>query len=201
MKLKDARVLRGVYRSEELRRGVEFPRLRCSCLTSAVRTSGNALGPFRHCPPIHVPSHNPPSHHSSRRSDHIHIPTYAMLDTFEILTTSGVVLWSRTYVPVGANVINSLIRDVFIEERILPQPEDAGSKPTYKKEGYTLKWTASKDVGLIFVVCTFNVIMIRHFERHERIETHMRHIRTTTNFLTGSVPKSCPPDMDRQAPR
>ncbi|KAH5365763.1 hypothetical protein HBI49_106770 [Parastagonospora nodorum] len=74
-----------------------------------------------------------------------------MLDTFEILTTSGVVLWSRTYVPVGANVINSLIRDVFIEERILPQPEDAGSKPTYKKEGYTLKWTASKYLGLIFV--------------------------------------------------
>jgi hypothetical protein len=76
-----------------------------------------------------------------------------MLDTFEILTTSGVVLWSRTYAPVGANVINSLIRDVFIEERILPQPEDAGSRPTYRKEGYTLKWTASKDVGLIFVVC------------------------------------------------
>jgi signal recognition particle receptor subunit alpha len=76
-----------------------------------------------------------------------------MLDTFEILTTSGVVLWSRTYAPVGANVINSLIRDVFIEERILPQPEDAGAKPTYKKEGYTLKWTASKDLGLIFVVC------------------------------------------------
>ncbi|CAO2651347.1 Nn.00g096440.m01.CDS01 [Neocucurbitaria sp. VM-36] len=74
-----------------------------------------------------------------------------MLDTFEILTTSGVVLWSRTYVPVGANIINSLIRDVFIEERIQPQAEDAGSKPTYRKEGYTLKWTASKDLGLIFV--------------------------------------------------
>lgn len=75
-----------------------------------------------------------------------------MLDTFEILTTSGVVLWSRTYVPVGANVINSLIRDVFIEERIVPQPEDAGSKPAYRKEGYTLKWTTAKDLGLIFVV-------------------------------------------------
>lgn len=76
-----------------------------------------------------------------------------MLDTFEIVTTSGVVLWSRTYVPVGANVINSLIRDVFIEERIQPQSEDdSGSKPVYKKEGYTLKWTAAKDLGLIFVV-------------------------------------------------
>lgn len=76
-----------------------------------------------------------------------------MLDTFEILTTSGVVLWSRTYVPVSANVINSLIRDVFIEERIQPQSDDAGAKPTYRKDGYTLKWTAAKDLGLIFVVC------------------------------------------------
>ncbi|KAF2741142.1 P-loop containing nucleoside triphosphate hydrolase protein [Polyplosphaeria fusca] len=74
-----------------------------------------------------------------------------MLDTFEILTTSGVVLWSRTYVPVGANVIDSLIRDVFIEERIVPQPDDVGQKPTYKKDGYTLKWTTAKDLGLIFV--------------------------------------------------
>lgn len=74
-----------------------------------------------------------------------------MLDTFEIVTASGVVLWSRTYVPVGANVINSLIRDVFIEERTLPQAEDSGSKPTYRKEGYTVKWTQAKDLGLIFV--------------------------------------------------
>ncbi|KAF2205223.1 P-loop containing nucleoside triphosphate hydrolase protein [Delitschia confertaspora ATCC 74209] len=73
-----------------------------------------------------------------------------MLDTFEILTTSGVVLWSRSYAPVGANIINSLIRDVFIEERIVPV-EDAAQKPTYKKEGYTLKWTMAKDLGLIFV--------------------------------------------------
>lgn len=74
-----------------------------------------------------------------------------MLDTFEVLTTSGVVLWSRKYAAVGPHVINSLIRDVFIEERVQPQAEDAGSKPTYRKEGYTLKWTTSKDLGLIFV--------------------------------------------------
>ncbi|KAG9199548.1 hypothetical protein G6514_008406 [Epicoccum nigrum] len=74
-----------------------------------------------------------------------------MLDTFEIVTTTGVVLWSRTYVPVGANVINSLIRDVFIEERTLPQADESGSKPTYKREGYTVKWTQSKDLGLVFV--------------------------------------------------
>jgi hypothetical protein len=110
-----------------------------------------------------------------------------MLDTFEILTTSGVVLWSRTYVPVGANVINSLIRDVFIEERIQPQAEDAGSKPTYKKEGYTLKWTAAKDLGLIFVVRLWH---------SKSMSAHMQWLTSP-----GGIPKPGPPHMDRQTPR
>lgn len=110
-----------------------------------------------------------------------------MLDTFEILTTSGVVLWSRTYVPVSANVINSLIRDVFIEERIQPQSEDAGSKPTYRKDGYTLKWTAAKDLGLIFVVTnTARPWVVRSF---------------MANCFQGRIPESRSLDMDRQAPR
>jgi signal recognition particle receptor subunit alpha len=88
-----------------------------------------------------------------------------MLDTFEIVTTSGVVLWSRTYAPVGANVINSLIRDVFIEERIQPQAEDTGSKPTYRKEGYTLKWTAAKDLGLIFVAVYQSLVHLTWIDR------------------------------------
>ena len=80
-----------------------------------------------------------------------------MLDSFEILTTSGVVLWSRSYVPVGANVINSLIKDVFIEEKVLPgasvaDDASAARNPPYKKDQYTLKWTTVKDLGLIFVV-------------------------------------------------
>ncbi|KAL2356676.1 signal recognition particle, alpha subunit, N-terminal-domain-containing protein [Cryomyces antarcticus] len=79
-----------------------------------------------------------------------------MLDTFEILTTSGVVLWSKTYAPVGANIINSLINDVFVEERISPTAStgadvSASRNPPYKKEKYTLKWTTAKDLGLIFV--------------------------------------------------
>jgi hypothetical protein len=122
-----------------------------------------------------------------------------MLDTFEILTTSGVVLWSRTYAPVGANIVNSLIRDVFIEERILPQPEDAGSKPTYKKEGYTLKWTASKDVGLIFVVRSLCRDIL---ERHQQL---CRDICATPEQLltgcAGGIPEPSSPYMDRQASR
>ena len=80
-----------------------------------------------------------------------------MLDGFEILTTSGVVLWSKHYVPVGVNVINSLIKDVLIEENVPSGSTSAGDgsasrNPLYKKDKYTLKWTMAKDLGLIFVV-------------------------------------------------
>lgn len=72
-----------------------------------------------------------------------------MLDAFEIITTSGVVLWSKTYAPVGAHIVNSLISEVFIEERVTPAD---GSSPAFRKEKYTLKWKKIKEAGLIFVV-------------------------------------------------
>lgn len=79
-----------------------------------------------------------------------------MLDVFEVLTTSGVVLWSKSYAPVGAHVINSLINDVFIEEKVRPQAAAtaATAAAIYKKEKYTLKWKRVKDFNLIFVVCS-----------------------------------------------
>ncbi|KAJ5092426.1 Signal recognition particle receptor subunit alpha [Penicillium alfredii] len=75
-----------------------------------------------------------------------------MLEAFEILTTSGVVLWSKSYAPVGTHVINSLINDVFIEEKVVPQNAAiSGASPIFKKEKYTLKWKKVKDFNLIFV--------------------------------------------------
>lgn len=82
-----------------------------------------------------------------------------MLDSFEILTTSGVVLWSKSYAPVSANVVDSLIKEVFIEDTVGAAGAATGSQdvsaarnPAFKKERYTLKWTTAKDLGLIFVV-------------------------------------------------
>ena len=80
-----------------------------------------------------------------------------MLDTFEILTTTGVVLWSKSYAPVNPSVINSLINDVFIEERTLSgaavgEDISAANNPPYKHDQHTLKWTTVKELGLIFVV-------------------------------------------------
>jgi signal recognition particle receptor subunit alpha len=84
-----------------------------------------------------------------------------MLDTFEIMTTSGVVLWSKSYVPVGAHVINCLINDVFIEEKVRPQDSAAEAvSPLYKKDKYSLKWKRVKDFGLIFVVRILEVILL-----------------------------------------
>lgn len=74
-----------------------------------------------------------------------------MLDCFEILTTSGVVLWSRMNIPLGAHVINNLINDVFIEEKVPPAGEDQ-TPSSYRYLKYTLKYTHVKDLGLIFVV-------------------------------------------------
>jgi signal recognition particle receptor subunit alpha len=79
-----------------------------------------------------------------------------MLDTFEILTTSGVVLWSRTYAPVNPAVVNNFIVDTFIEEKsghgALKDSHSAASRPPYKSDHHTLKWTLNKELGIIFVV-------------------------------------------------
>ncbi|KAH6646942.1 signal recognition particle, alpha subunit, N-terminal-domain-containing protein [Truncatella angustata] len=78
-----------------------------------------------------------------------------MLDTFEILTTSGVVLWSRSYAPVNPSIINNFIADVFIEEKgaVAGAKDDqpTASNPPYKAEQHTLKWTFSKEINVIFV--------------------------------------------------
>ncbi len=80
-----------------------------------------------------------------------------MLDGFEILTTSGVVLWSKSYAPLSSSLINGFVKDVFIEEKVLPgaiatDDRVAAQNPSYKKDKYTLRWASVKDLGLVFVV-------------------------------------------------
>ncbi|KAJ3565855.1 hypothetical protein NPX13_g7344 [Xylaria arbuscula] len=78
-----------------------------------------------------------------------------MLDTFEILTTSGVVLWSRTYAPISPAIVNNFIEDVFIEEKALSAAakdhQSTAANPPYKFDQHTLKWTFVKELGIIFV--------------------------------------------------
>ncbi|KAK8122568.1 signal recognition particle- alpha subunit- N-terminal-domain-containing protein [Apiospora sp. TS-2023a] len=79
-----------------------------------------------------------------------------MLDTFEILTTSGVVLWSRSYAQVSPSIINNFITDVFIEEKGgaiagARNDQSAAQNPPYRADQHTLKWTFVKELGIIFV--------------------------------------------------
>lgn len=79
-----------------------------------------------------------------------------MLDAFEIITTSGVVLWSKSYSAISPAIINSLITNVFVEERTLPgagiaDDVSASQNPAYKYDQHTLKWTTVKELNIIFV--------------------------------------------------
>ncbi|EFY85586.1 signal sequence receptor alpha subunit [Metarhizium acridum CQMa 102] len=78
-----------------------------------------------------------------------------MLDTFEIITTNGVVLWSREYAPINSSIVNSFISDTFIEEKsgssALGDSQSAATNPPYKSDQHTLKWTVVKELGVIFV--------------------------------------------------
>ncbi|KAK0387810.1 hypothetical protein NLU13_4055 [Sarocladium strictum] len=78
-----------------------------------------------------------------------------MLDTFEVITTSGVVLWSRTYAPINPSLINNFIADTFIEEKsgstAFREDQSASANPAYKSDQHTLKWTLVKELGVIFV--------------------------------------------------
>ncbi|KAL2758519.1 hypothetical protein ACRALDRAFT_2046885 [Sodiomyces alcalophilus JCM 7366] len=78
-----------------------------------------------------------------------------MLDAFEIITTSGVVLWSRAFTPLHANLINNFISDIFIEEKgtnaATREDQSASTNPPYKSDQHTLKYTFVKELGVIFV--------------------------------------------------
>lgn len=96
-----------------------------------------------------------------------------MLDSFEILTTSGVVLWSKTYAPISPTIINSLITNVFIEERTLPgagiaDDVSAENNPPYKYDQHTCKWTTVKELGLIFVVSCASKHEVHHLGEPSR---------------------------------
>lgn len=106
-----------------------------------------------------------------------------MLDSFEVLSTSGVVLWSKKYAPVNPKTVDALIREVFIEERnVATDDQNATQKPTFKRDGYTLKWTTAKDFGLIFVVSARCLPIV-----------------SGVNVGAGCVPVTGSPYVDRQA--
>ncbi|KAK9470835.1 SRP54-type protein [Dipodascopsis tothii] len=75
-----------------------------------------------------------------------------MIDGFTIFTTGGVVLWQKTVQPIATATMDSLISEIFIEDRA------GGSSMT--KNRYTVHWTTSNDLGLIFVAVYQSLLQI-----------------------------------------
>ncbi|PFH61705.1 hypothetical protein XA68_16505 [Ophiocordyceps unilateralis] len=93
-----------------------------------------------------------------------------MLDTFEILTTSGVVLWSRTFTSINPSVVNDFISDVFIEEsdRAAATSVDSSSAAAntdYRRDHHTLKWAFVKELGVIFVAVYRSLLHLTWVEK------------------------------------
>lgn len=77
-------------------------------------------------------------------------PSYralVMIDLFTIFNTGGIVLWQKSFKPTSDRVTNSLISDIFIENR-------TNEETIYHKENYTVRYSVVNELGLIFVVST-----------------------------------------------
>jgi len=79
-----------------------------------------------------------------------------MLDSFNIVTTGGEVLWSRTLTPVNPTIINNFITDVFIEEKsdwaTARDGQSSALNPPYKSGQHMLRYAFVKEFGVMFIV-------------------------------------------------
>ncbi|WVR08685.1 hypothetical protein IAU60_005743 [Kwoniella sp. DSM 27419] len=76
-----------------------------------------------------------------------------MLDHVSISHQSGLILWSRSFTPSFASLvqstaspINALIKEAFIEGKAV------GGHDGFEKDGYSVRWTMENGLGLVFVV-------------------------------------------------
>ncbi|CAK7229508.1 hypothetical protein SCUCBS95973_007246 [Sporothrix curviconia] len=98
-----------------------------------------------------------------------------MLDSFEIITTSGVVLWSRSYAFVSPAIVNRFITDVFIEESSSAGSKEdlasaiaggsSSSHAPFLADQYAVKWAFSKDLGIIFVAVYKSLLHLSWIDR------------------------------------
>ncbi|WWC65271.1 uncharacterized protein I303_107888 [Kwoniella dejecticola CBS 10117] len=76
-----------------------------------------------------------------------------MLDHVSISHQNGLILWSRSFTPTFASLVqtsaspvNALIKEAFIEGKARNEEEG------FEKDGYSVRWTMENGLGLVFVV-------------------------------------------------
>ncbi|KAF2858050.1 P-loop containing nucleoside triphosphate hydrolase protein [Piedraia hortae CBS 480.64] len=88
-----------------------------------------------------------------------------MLDGFEVLTTSGIVLWRKHYTPLSPHLINSFVVDALIEDKQGAKEDSDNEVSSYKKEKHLLKWTWARDLGLVFVSVYQSILNLAWVDR------------------------------------
>lgn len=83
-----------------------------------------------------------------------------------IFTTGGLVIWQKQYldsndITVNDSVVNSLVSDVFIENRTSNEP----STSTFYKDSYTIKYRVSNDLGLIFISMYKSLLQLTYIDQ------------------------------------
>ncbi|KAK9328957.1 SRP54-type protein [Lipomyces starkeyi] len=78
-----------------------------------------------------------------------------MIDYFTVFTTGGIVLWQKCNQPVSAAIVDSLVSDIFIEDRTR-----SGEQSSLTKDRYTVKWTTANDFGIIIVAVYQSLLQI-----------------------------------------
>lgn len=78
-----------------------------------------------------------------------------MIDQISVFNHGGIVLWEKQYQSVPADVINSLVSRVFIEET-----GSAGSGSGFVAGKYTAQYTSDNDLGIHTVVVYQSVLQL-----------------------------------------
>lgn len=88
-----------------------------------------------------------------------------MLDHFTILTTGGLVLWSKSFTP-SPSPFDALIREALIEERSSSSSSSSSSSISkWDKDGFSLLWTLANELELVFVVAYQRILHLQYVDR------------------------------------
>eukprot|EP01103_Thecamoeba_quadrilineata_P013220 TRINITY_DN3600_c0_g1_i1.p1 TRINITY_DN3600_c0_g1~~TRINITY_DN3600_c0_g1_i1.p1 ORF type:complete len:636 (+),score=152.31 TRINITY_DN3600_c0_g1_i1:25-1908(+) len=79
------------------------------------------------------------------------------VDNFTIFSKGGLVLWSHNEVDLVGNPINSLVKNILMEER--------GGENSYNIESYALKWVFANEFGIIFVAVYQRLLQMFYIDK------------------------------------
>ncbi|KAJ2852564.1 hypothetical protein IWW36_000193 [Coemansia brasiliensis] len=85
-----------------------------------------------------------------------------MLDQFTIATKGGVVLWSKGYTDISGNPVDSLIRDVLIQNT-------RTSSTKYHSGAYSVQWAFANELNVIFVAVYQKILQLPYLEELLRL--------------------------------